>query len=240
MATILCATPAAVADPLDDILRRTMIFRRLAANDRRRLAAVGAVRAFDKGVYLFREGDDSDHLYTILSGRVKVFATTTRGTDLILEIFGPGESVGAEAVYESRPYPDSAVALEPATCLLIPRRAFFSLLDSSPSMVRGLLTGLTHSLDELTSRVAELSFGRVDARLARFFLKLADTMGRQTPEGTFISLALSRQELADMIGTTIETSIRIMSRWGKQGLVHTDKDGFLITDRAVLAAIALS
>lgn len=240
MTTIICATPEAVADPLDDILRRTTIFRRLAASDRRRLAAVGSVRAFEKGVYLFREGDDSDRLYTIVSGRVKVFTTTARGTDLILEIFGPGESVGAEAVYESRPYFDSAVALERATCLLIPRRAFFSLLDSSPSMVRGLLTGLTHSLVELTDRVAELSTGHVDARLARFFLKLADTMGRQAPEGIFIPLALSRQELADMIGTTIETSIRIMSRWGKQGFIHTDKDGFLITDRTVLETIALS
>lgn len=239
MTTIMCATPAAVAEPLDDILHRTTIFRRLAANDRRRLAAVGSVRTFEKGVYLFREGDDSAHLYTILSGRVKVFKTTARGTDLILEIFGAGESVGAEAVYESRPYPDSAVALEPVTCLLIPRRAFFSLLDSSSSMVRGLLTGLTHSLVELTDRVAELSTGHVDARLARFFLKLADTMGRQTPEGIVIPLALTRQELADMIGTTIETSIRIMSRWGKQGLVHTDKAGFLIADQAALKTIAL-
>ena len=144
------------------------------------------------------------------------------------------------AVYESRPYPASAVALEAATALLIPRRAFFSMLETYPSMVKGLLTGLTHRLVELTNRLTELSTGRVDARLARFFLKLADTMGRQTSEGTFIPLALSRQELADMIGTTIETAIRIMSRWGKESLVRTDRDGFLLADRAALEAIALS
>ncbi len=235
--TGICATPAAITDSLDAVLRRTTIFRWIAATDRQRLAAAGTVRAFDRDVHLFREGDDSDRLYTILSGRVKEFKTTARGTDLILEIFGPGESVGAVAVYQSRPYPASAVALEPATCLLIPRQAFFSLLEHSPSMVRGLLTGLTHSLDELTDRVADLSTGHVDARLARLFLKLAGTMGQQTREGTFIPLALSRQELADMIGTTIETSIRTMSRWGKQGLVHTDKGGFLITDRAALKTI---
>lgn len=222
---------------LDNVLRGTAIFRRLAATDRQHLAAAGTVRAFQRGVHLFHEGDDSDRLYTILSGRVKEFKTTARGTDLILEIFGPGESVGAVAVYQSRPYPASAVALELATCLLIPRQAFFSLLEHSPSMVRGLLTGLTHSLGELTNRVTELSTGHVDARLARLFLKLAGTMGQRTREGTFIPLALSRQELADMIGTTIETSIRTMSRWGKQGLVHTDKDGFLITDRAALKTI---
>ena len=107
-------------------------------------------------------------------------------------------------------------------------------------MVRGLLTGLTHRLVELTNRLAELSGGRVDARLARFFLKLATDMGQSRPDGTFIPLALSRQELADMIGTTIETAIRIMSRWGKENLVLTEKDGFVVVDRGALEAVALS
>jgi CRP/FNR family transcriptional regulator len=229
-----------VPETLDETLRRTTIFRRLSAEDRQRLAAVATVRAFDRGEYLFREGDGSDLLYTLISGRVKVFKTTARGTDVILELFGPGDPVGAVAVYEARPYPASAVALEPTTCLVMPRQAFFSLLEAYPTMVRGLMTGLTHRLVELTNRLAELSMGRIDARMARFFLKLADNLGQQTPAGTFIPLALSRQELADMIGTTIETSIRIMSRWGKQGLVHTEKDGFLVTDRAALESIAVS
>jgi len=132
-----------------------------------------------------------------------------------------------------------AVALEPTTCLLIPRRAFFSLLEAHPTMVRGLLGGLTHRLVELTNRLAELSGGRIEARLARFLLKLADDMGQRRPDGIFIPLALSRQEIADMIGTTIETSIRIMSRWGKDNVVRTEKDGFLVVDRATLEAIAM-
>ncbi len=144
------------------------------------------------------------------------------------------------AVYESRPYPASAVALEPTTCLLISRQAFFTLLESHPTMVRGLLTGLTHRLVELTNRLAELSGGRIEARLARFFLKLATDMGQARSEGTFIPLALSRRELADMIGTTIETAIRIMSRWGKDNLVRTEKDGFVVIDRAALETMALS
>jgi CRP/FNR family transcriptional regulator len=231
---------AAVADTLDDTLRKTTIFRRLPAEDRQRLAAVTTTRAFGRGDYLFREGDASELLFTIAAGRVKVTKATARGTDVILEIFGAGDPVGAVAVYEARPYPASAVAIEPSTCLVIPRQAFFALLESYPSMVRGLLTGLTHRLVELTNRLAELSTGRIDARLARFFLKLADNVGRATPEGTFIPLALSRQELADMIGTTIETAIRITSRWGKEGVLRTDKDGFLIANRDALETVALS
>jgi CRP/FNR family transcriptional regulator, nitrogen oxide reductase regulator len=210
-----------MADVLGDVLQRTTIFRRLSPDDRLRLAAVASLRPFDKGDLLFSEGDASDLLYTV-------------------EIFGPGDPVGAVALYESRPYPATAAALEPTVCVVIPRQAFFSLLEAHPTLVRGLLTGLTHRLVELTKRLAELSGGRVEARLARFFLKLAADIGQKRPDGTFIPLALSRQEIADMIGTTIETSIRIMSRWGKENLVRTEKDGFVLVDRPALEAISLT
>jgi CRP-like cAMP-binding protein len=227
-------------DQVDEVLRRTVIFRRLSSEDRQRVAAVATLREFDKGATLFQEGDPPDHLYTVISGRVKVFKTTARGTDVILEIFGPGDPVGAVAVYESRAYPASGIALEPTTCLLLPRQAFFALLESHPTLVRGLLVGLTHRLVELTTRLTELTGGRVEARLARFLLKLANDMGQRRADGIFIPLALSRQELADMIGTTIETSIRIMSRWGKEDVLRTEKNGFLIVDRDALESVAMT
>jgi CRP-like cAMP-binding protein len=223
---------------LDDALRRTTIFRRLSADDRQRLAAVSNLHEFGKGETLFSEGDPSDHLYTVVTGRVKVFKTTARGTDVILEIFGPGDPVGAVAAYEGRSFPASAVAIEPTTCVLVPRQAFFALLEAYPTMVRGLLVGLTHRLVEMNARLTELSGGRVEARLARLFLKLAADMGRPHDAGTFIPLALSRQEIADMIGTTIETSIRIMSRWGKEEIVRTEREGFVVIDRVALEAVA--
>src|SRR5579872_4864135 len=217
-----------MTEDLAEVLRRMTIFRRLSAEDRQRLAAVAATRTYEKGALLFSEGDPSDVLYTVISGRVKVFKTTPRGSDVILDFFGAGDPVGAVAVYESRPYPATAVALEPTTCLAMQRQAFFALLEGYPTIVRGLLTGLTHRLMELTNRLTELSGGRVEARLARFFLKLATDIGQRRENGVFIPLALSRQELADMTGTTIETSIRIMSRWGKDDVVRTEKDGFVL------------
>jgi len=226
--------------PIDDVLRFSTIFRRLGADDRQRLAGVAAIRQFDKGARLFAEGDGSDFLYVVATGHVKVFKTTARGSDVILEVFGPGDPVGAVAVYESRPYPASAVALEPTTCILLPRPAFFSLLEAHPTLVRGLLVGLTHRLVELTNRLAELTGGRIEARLARFFLKLATDLGQARADGIFIALVLSRQELADMIGTTIETTIRIMSRWGKDEIVRTEKDGFVVANKKALETLSLS
>ena len=112
------------------------------------------------------------------------------------------------------------------------------MLEQHPSLVRGLLVGLTHRLVELTARIAEVSGGRVEARFARLFLKLGGQVGRPQANAVFVPMALSRQELADLMGTTIETAIRIMSRWNKQNVVQTKPDGFLLIDRAALERLA--
>lgn len=218
----------------EDILRVTPIFSRLAPPDRKTVAAVAEARTYPKGTVIFEQDSPSDAFYAIASGRVKIYKMMPSGKDLILEVFGPGDPLGALAVYAERPFPATAAALEDTTCILIPRPAFFRLLEQNPSLVRGLLAGLTVRLVELTNRLAELTGGRIEPRFARLFLKLSKEMGRQERGGTFIPLALSRQELADMTGTTIETCIRIMSRWGKEGVVATEKDGFVILAPDVL------
>jgi CRP/FNR family transcriptional regulator len=222
----------------EELLRSTPIFSRLNPADRATVAAVAAVRHYAKGETIFEQESPSDALYAIISGRVKIFRMMPNGKDLILEVFGPGDPLGAVALYMGRPFPASASALEDTTCVVIPRATFFQLLETNPSLVRGLLLGLTTRLVELTNRLAEMSVGRIEGRFARLFLKLAREMGRSDRGGTFVQLALSRQELADMTGTTIETCIRIMSRWGKAGIVRTEKDGFVLLDRSALERLA--
>jgi CRP-like cAMP-binding protein len=228
-----------VPQPAFELLSRTPIFRRLESDDRERVAAVSRVVAYSRGDVIFSEGDTAECFYVVAAGRVKVSKLTKSGKEMILEIFGIGDPLGAVAVYEGFPFPASAAALEDTLCVLIPRRRFFELLEAHPSLVRGLLLGLTTRLVELTSRLADLTGTRVDARLARVFLKMAEQMGRDDPRGRFIPLVLSRQELADLTGTTIETAIRVMSRWGKDRIVLTEKDGFVIADRGALETIAV-
>jgi CRP-like cAMP-binding protein len=224
--------------PTAAVLAQIPLFRRVSADDRERLAQVGQIRTYERGGRVFAEDDPSDFFYVVVTGRVKVFKRTPSGSDIILEIFGPGGPLGAVAAYESRPYPASAEAIEPASCVLFPREAFFSLLERHPSLVRGLLGSLSLRLVELTNRLAELTGGRIETRFARLFLKLATEIGRQDRGGTFIALPLARQELADLTGTTVETTIRIMSRWNKDGVLRTEKDGFVVLDRAALEAVA--
>lgn len=184
------------------------------------------------------EGEDSKYFFTILRGKVKLFKTTPAGKEIILAILGPGAPVGAVAVYAGHPYPASAEAFEDALLIRIPAMEYFNLLEEYPSFTRSLLGAITYRLMELNHRFPELAGGNVESRFARLFLKLREEIGRADGEDTFVPLRLSRQELADFTGTTIESSIRIMSRWGKDGIVETVKDGFVIRDSDALRRIA--
>lgn len=219
-------------------LAQIPLFKRVSPADRERLIPVSTIREYNRGDVIFHEGDPSDAFYVVLTGRIKVFKHGPDGHDIILEMFGPGGPLGAVATYESRPYPASAAPVEPSSCLLIPRDAFFELLERHPSLVRGLLSGLSLRLVELTTRLAELTGGPIETRFARLFLKLADQLGRKESGGTLVPLTLTRQELADLVGTTIETAIRVMSRWHKDGVLLTERDGFRVIDRAVLESLA--
>lgn len=224
----------AMAPLTDDRLRRMPLFRRVAPGERAHILEVAHLKGYPRGELVFREGDAADTFLTIVEGRVKVFKSTPTGKDVILEIFGPGDPLGAVAVYESTRLPASAIALEDTECLAIARQDFFRLLEQHPALVRALLSGLTIRLAELTRRLAEMMGGRVEARFARLFIKLADQIGKNDRGGVFVAMPLTRQELADLTGTTIETAIRIMSRWQKEDVVRTEKDGFVVVDRASL------
>ena len=224
----LQAMPIEAPIPFDAIPLLAALHR----EDREAVAPLCRMRGFDKGETIFREGDPADRIHFVHIGRVKIVkAAGTR--DLILEILGPGEPVGAVAVFERRPFPASAITLEPSGILSIPEREFFALLEKRPEMMRHLLAGLTYRLMMVNKRMADLT-GSAEQRASRLFLTLADRVGLPTANGVKVPLTLSRQEIADLIGTTLETAIRLMSRWQKEAVVLTEKDGFLIPDAEAL------
>jgi CRP/FNR family transcriptional regulator len=223
--------------PTPELLARLPLFQRVRPEDRARVAAAGRLQTFQRGDEVFQEGDEPESFVTIVEGRVKIYKRLASGKDIILQIFGIGDPLGAVAVYESRPYPASAQAIEPTTCLLVPRQSFFALLEQSPSLVRGVLSGLTLRLIDLTERLTELTGSQVEPRFAQLFLKLADQFGEKRPPGVFVPFSLSRQELADLTGTTIETCIRLMSRWQKEHVLETTREGFLLLNRPALESL---
>ncbi|HET7710826.1 MAG TPA: Crp/Fnr family transcriptional regulator [Thermoanaerobaculia bacterium] len=200
----------------------------LRTEDRDALAPICRLSTHEKNAVIFHEGDPAEWIHLLVTGRVKIVkAAGIR--DVIIEILGDGEPLGAVAVFERRSFPASAIALEPSTILSIPEREFFALLQKRPDMTRHLLAGLTMRLMAVNKRIADMT-GSVERRAIRLFITLAERLGVRQQRGTFIPLTLSRQEIADLIGTTLETAIRLMSRWQKDDVVRTEKDGFTILD----------
>jgi len=222
----------------EDVRQSSPFFRRLSPVDLERLAGIAVSRTYEKGDVVFSEGDAPTYLHTIARGRVKMVKRMPSGKEVILEIMGPGDPLGAVVAYEGRPYPATAVALERTEGLLLPRSELFAMLEQHPSVVRGFLSGMARRIVELTQRIPEVAGGRVETRFAILFLKLSENLGRPEDDAVFIPLSLGRQDLADLTGTTLETSIRVMSRWGKEGIVLTEEGGFRVADKETLERLA--
>lgn len=221
-------------------MARIPMFRRVTGDDRRKLAEISLLVDLARGEALFREGDEPKSFFLVVSGRVKVIKSTPGGRDLILDLLSPGDPVGAVAVFEGVPYPGTAVALLTTTCLVIRREGFIHLLERNPSLVRGLLSSFSLRLMELTTRLSDLSGAKVEARIARAISNLGEKSGERRAEGLYIPVRLSRQELADLCATTVETTIRVMSRWSKEGIVRTEPEGFLVIAPEILGELAFT
>lgn len=215
------------AERLRVALRSLPMFRGLPPAEFSRVEAIAALRDYERGEALWHAGDAAEALTLIVRGRVKIVGHGAGG-DVILEIFGVGEPVGAIAVYDGIPYPASAVALEPVTLVRIRRADYFDLLERHPEFGRAVMRELTRLTLALTRKLGDMRGQRVESRIARLFLTLAERMGRPAEGGVEIPLALTRLEVAELVGTTIESAIRVLSRWGREGVVITRESSFLV------------
>ena len=229
------------AEPTTDrvlsAIRSLPVFRGVSPDDQRKLAAIASIRDYARGDVVWKEGEPADFLTLIVHGRIKIVRHAEAG-DVILEIFAAGEPVGAIAVYNYMPYPASAVCLEPVSLLRLPRRDYFELLDRNPDFARAVIRELTKIVVALTRKIEEMRGQRVETRIAQLFLTLAERMGEKTKAGIEIPIHLSRQEIADMVGTTVESAIRVLSRWGREKVLITGENRFLIPSRERLLEVS--
>ena len=221
-----------------EFLRASPVFAGLPARELESLAAAAREEACRAREYVFREGDAALWLCLVRSGHVRIVRHSRTGKDVVLELLGPGEIFGGVAVIERRPYPASAQATEPSVVVKIPADVAVGLAERHPSVVRELALLIGRRLRTAHDSVTSLSVEPVEARLAATLLRLADREGIRTKRGIELPYHLTRQGLADMSGTTVETSIRVVGRWLRDELVE-DRDGRLVVrDRDGLRDLA--
>jgi CRP-like cAMP-binding protein len=198
------------------------------------LVSVGRDVSFAAGAIVLREGSIADGFYLLRAGQMKMSRLTPAGRTLVLALCGPGELFGVTPALGGSPCTSAWEAVTDVDCVEVRRIDFYALLESRPELAPVLLPYLTRNLAECGNCLVEAACARVEHRFALLFLKLVDKMGRLDDRGSFIPLHLSRQDLADLAGTTLETSIRVMSRWGKEKIVETRNDGFMVPNPWVL------
>lgn len=214
-------------------------FPLLDALDEGEIQAAGlAIVERDGGEYFFRQGDPGEAVYGLVSGRLQVSKQSLDGKDFVLDVFGPGELVAAVAVLQGIPMPASAKALEPSVCLRIDGTWFRDVTRRHPHLaMRTLDVMMSRLLESGTSRL-RLATASAEARLAAVLLRMAEKFGEERDGEILLRRTFTRQNLADMAGTTVETTIRIMSRWTRERWIDTEAGRIRIRNPAELRHLA--
>ena len=194
---------------------------------------------FGKDEYIFFEGDPSAWIGVIVEGRVKMIKHSEAGKDVVLDLIAPGEMLGEVAAFNEEPYPATAQAMEPTVVASIHQDDYLRLLKQYPALALRMMEEQGRRLREAQETIKSMAVERVERRIARILLKLAATTGSSDGDGTIIiELLLSRQDIAEMAGTTVETAIRTMSKFRKAGLVQTKQGRVTILQPHQLVSIA--
>ena len=213
-----------------EILRCSFIFSSLNDDELGELANLAIERSFVPDEFIFWDGDAPEWFYIVAEGKVKVLKHSSLGREFIIAFFGPGEMFGEIAVFENKPYPASAQAVAETKVVGIKREEFISFLANRPQVALRIISVLGGRLRDAQGRLRDLAGERVEQRLASVLLMLFSKLG--------LTLPFTRQEIADMVGTTTETAIRVMSHLKDRGIIRTVRGKVIILDEEKLRLLS--
>jgi len=212
-------------------LLRSLSEQELAGAPTRRVERAAGERFFD-------QGDPGDAVYGVVTGRVLISKQTPGGRELALDVFGPGGLISAVAVIRGIPMPASAVALEPTLCLHMDGEWFKKVMRANPGISALIMDEMMNRLIEAGNARLNLAANSVEVRLAVAMLRMAEKFGVPQNGEVWVGRTFTRQNLADLAGTTVETAIRVMSRWTRDGWIESHDSRIQIRQPAELARIA--
>jgi CRP/FNR family transcriptional regulator, nitrogen oxide reductase regulator len=223
-------------DPMN--LRRVSVFQNATDEDLKLISEHAIERSVEDGEFFFFQGDPAVYFYVLVSGRAKLMQTNTTGQQVNLRTISEWQMFGAlGAVRENATYPASAQAMENSTALAIKSDYLRELMETRPYLSVDLMKLMTGYIQEMQERYRELATEKVERRIARVLLRLTAQLGVKTKDGS-IELTFTRQDLAEMSGTTLFTVSRVLSEWERQGLVEAGRERVLIRNPHGVVAIA--
>lgn len=219
------------------VLSSCSLLNALSDEERGKLAQSSAMAFAERGEFIWVAGAPAHTIAIVGKGFIKMSRATAQGTEIAVELLGPGQCLGLLVAIEGREYPLSAVAVTNTWYLKLPTAAFMKVYACNASLRDHILRGLAPRLRKAHDMMIRMSTGRIEERLAAVLLILADNYGEDTPDGRRINVPLTRQDLAEMAGTTVETTIRIMSKMQKSETISTDKHVITLINSDALSAM---
>lgn len=187
-------------------------------------------RRIAQGEVVFEQGKEAKEFYVLLNGRLKVTRVTPDGQQIMVRVVNPGDLFGIAKALQRVDYPGTATAASESLLLAWPMDAWDDLVAHNPSLVVNAMQTIGQRLQEAHTRILEMSTEDVERRVAHAVLRLVQQSGKREEAGIRIDFPVSRQDIAEMTGTTLHTVSRIFSAWEDEGLVKGGRQKLLVTD----------
>ncbi len=217
---------------------QTPLFQGLAAKDLAEIMRQGQPRFAEKNSGFFMQGDPAERIYLLISGQLKLTQVNADGQQILLRAIGAYQLFGAVAMTQQETYPVTAEAMEDCTALTWSKTTIMALVGQFPQLALNAISMMAQYAQEFQERFRQMATERVERRLAHTLLRLAAQTGKKIPEGVWIDLPLTRQDLAEMTGTTLYTVSRLLTQWETQGLIIADRERIIIRFPHGLVSIA--
>jgi CRP-like cAMP-binding protein len=214
------------------------ILLNLPEEDLQMLTANQSLQMYKKGEIIFREGAYPTGIFFIKDGKVKKYKLDKEGREQIVYVANKGELIGFQAVLAEGRYPDSAGALEESSILFLPREDFLKTLDHSPVLNRHLLKTLSHEFAVLVNSLALFAQRPVRERLALQLVVLREKYKDNYQPGMPVVINMSREDLANLVGTARENVLRVLAEFKEKGILETKGRQIIVHDVKKLIQLA--
>jgi CRP-like cAMP-binding protein len=221
---------------LKEVLLASPIFGPLPNEELSWLVARFKLEEYEDQEPIFFQGDPSHSVYMVVLGKVKIVKSSETGQSVMLELILPGEVFGALAVFDGKPYPATAQAMGRACVARLNRNDVSDLISRRPEVASRTIMEVTDRVRKAHEMRMRMATQRVERRIVEALLELAPRIGQSVDEG--IRIDLTRRDVAEIVGTTVETSIRVFSRLKSQGLVESHRGWIVLKSLEALRRVA--
>ncbi|UZW13911.1 Crp/Fnr family transcriptional regulator [Clostridium pasteurianum] len=217
-----------------EILKNIPIFSHLSEEVLQKIIELQNIKKYKKGEIIFYEGDKGEAFFFVKSGKVKIYKTSFDGRDITLNILGEGSIFAEVTLFNDINYPATVEVLENSEIGMILNKDIEKMILNNTILALQIIKVLTKRLYRSQKTLKEMAFSDTYNRISRTLLDLCERHGKETELGIEIDINITRQDIANMVGTSRETVSRIISELKKENILDTYSKKIIIIDKSKL------